>query len=224
MKHLTSLCQGVLLCCIATTTIPTLAAAEPRGFYATVYAQVSQLDSANFDESGNAGFGSGLTAKFNSGFGLGGDIGFRYGNGWAAEVEWNYRRHNLDTLRRGATTLADGGDFASNILFLNGLRRFPGSSGTWTPYIGAGLGWVQEIDFDLNSSGSERAWSKQGRFGIQLIGGAEIPLNKNWRMAADVRVLRLGGVELSAEENVIGKLSKPNYNPVSVQIGLRRAF
>jgi hypothetical protein len=43
-------------------------------------------------------------------------------------------------------------------------------------------------------------------------------------MAADVRVLRLGGVELSAEENVIGKLSKPNYNPVSVQIGLRRAF
>ena len=224
MKHLTFLCRGVLLCCIATTAIPTLAAAEPRGFYATVYAQVSQLGSTKFDESGNAGFGSGLTAKFDRGFGLGGDIGFRYGNGWAAEVEWNYRRHNLDTLRRGAATLADGGDFASNTLFLNGLRRFPGASGTWTPYIGAGLGWVQEIDFDLNSSGSERAWSKQGRFGIQLIGGAEIPLNKNWRMAADVRVLRLGGVELSAEENVIGKLSKPNYNPVSVQIGLRRAF
>jgi hypothetical protein len=56
-----------------------LAQTEPRGFYATVYAQASNLGSTTFDELGNAGLGSGLKASFGSGLGLGGDIGFRYG-------------------------------------------------------------------------------------------------------------------------------------------------
>ena len=223
MKYLTPICRTALLGCIAVTTLPTLAATEPRGYYATIYAQASRLSSTSFDESGTGELGAGLTAKFDMGFGFGGDIGFRYGNGWAAEVEWNYRRHDLKSLSVSTTTVNDG-DFASNIFFINGLRRFPSASGGWTPYVGAGIGWVQEIDFDLNSGGTDRAWSKQGKVGLQLIAGAEIPMSKDWRLTADVRMLRLGSVELPAEEGVTGRLSKPDYNPVSVQLGLRRMF
>jgi opacity protein-like surface antigen len=205
-------------------TSTSLAQTEPRGFYATVYAQASNLGSTTFDEVGNAGFGSGLKATFGSGFGLGGDIGFRYGNGWASELEWNWRRHDLKSLNRSGSTLASSGDFASNIIFVNGLRRFIGQAGGWTPYVGAGLGWVQEIDFDINSGGTDRAWSKTGKAALQLIGGTEIPLGNAWRLAADVRLLRVGKVELPAEEGVTGRLSQPRYNPVSVQVGLRRAF
>lgn len=201
-----------------------LAQTEPRGFYATVYAQASNLGSTTFDEVGSASFGSGLTARFGTGLGLGGDIGFRYGNGWASELEWNWRRHDLKSLQSGGSTLATNGDFASNIIFVNGLRRFVGQTGGWTPYVGAGLGWVQEIDFDINSGGTERAWSKNGKVAVQLIGGAEIPLGGAWRLATDVRLLRVGNVELSAEEGVTGRLTQPRYNPVSVQVGLRRAF
>jgi opacity protein-like surface antigen len=225
MKQLMSIFRTVLLGCIATTTLPSLAATEPRGYYATIYAQASRLGSTSFDEIGNAGFGNGLKAEFDAGFGFGGDIGFRYGNGWAAEVEWNYRRHDLNSLRNsGGATIVNDGDFASNILFINGLRRFPRASEGWTPYVGAGIGWVQEIDFDLNSAGTDRAWSKQGKIGMQLIAGAEIPMTKDWRLTADIRMLRLGSVELPAEEGVTGRLSKPDYNPVSVQLGLRRMF
>ena len=224
MKSLKSIYRATLLCCIAAATLPAVAATEPKGYYATIYAQTSRLGSTGFDEIGSAGFGSGLTAKFDTGFGFGGDIGFRYGNGWAAEVEWNYRRHGLKSLSRAGTTLVTDGDFASNILFVNGLRRFPSASGGWIPYFGAGVGWVQEIDFDLNSGGTDRAWSKQGKFGLQLIAGAEIPVTKDWRLTADVRMLRLGRVEPPAEEGVTGRLSKPDYNPVSVQLGLRRMF
>lgn len=197
---------------------------EPRGFYATVYAQTSKLGSTTFNEIGNAGLGSGLKASFGTGLGLGGDIGFRYGNGWASELEWNWRRHDLKSLNRGATTLASNGDFASNIIFVNGLRRFISPTGSWTPYVGAGLGWVQEIDFDIPSGGTERAWSKSGKAAVQLIGGTEIPLGDTWRLTADVRVLRIGNVELPAEEGVTGRLTQPRYNPVSVQVGLRRLF
>jgi opacity protein-like surface antigen len=223
MKYLTPICRTALLGCIAATTLPTLAATEPRGYYATIYAQASRLGSTSFDNTGG-GLGAGLAAKFDTGFGFGGDIGFRYGNGWAAEVEWNYRRHDLKSLSGSNPTVNDG-DFASNILFINGLRRFPSASGGWTPYIGAGIGWVQEIDFDLNSGGTDRGWSKQGKIGLQLIAGAEIPMTKDWRLTADVRMLRLGSIELPAETGAAtGRLSKPDYNPISVQVGIRRMF
>lgn len=224
MKHFAPLFQAVLVGGLALTALPLMAQVEPRGFYATVYAQSSRLGSTVFDENGNANLGPGVKADFKSGTGFGGDIGFRYGNGWAAEFEWNYRRHELRNLHKTGTTGVTDGDYASNIIFINGLRRFVSPSGGWTPYVGAGLGWVQEIDFDLNSGSTERAWSTQGRLGVQMIGGTEIPLGKDWRLAADIRVLRVGGVTLPAEQGVTGSLAKPKYNPVSVQLGLRRMF
>ncbi len=210
--------------CFAIAAMPALAQSEPQGFYVTAYAQASRIGSTTFDEIGNANLGTGLKAEFDAGLGLGGDIGFKYGNGWAAEFEWNWRRHDLKSLtRRGASTVNDG-DFASNILFVNGLRRFIRSEGSWTPYVGVGVGWVQEIDFDINAGATERAWSKQGDIGVQLIGGVEFPLADAWSLTADVRLLRLGKHELSAEEGVTGRLAKPAYNPLSVQIGVRRRF
>jgi opacity protein-like surface antigen len=221
---LRSLYPATLLACITIAAMPLQAQTETPGFYATVYAQSSWLSSTDFDERGSAGFGSGLKAEFDGGIGFGGDFGYAYGNGWAAEFEWNWRRHDLQSLRRAGATLVTDGDFASNILFLNGVRRFTSSSRSWVPYAGAGLGWVQEIDFDLNSGPAERAWADQGAFGVQLMAGAEIPLSDSWRLTADVRLLRVGSVELPAEEGVTGLLAEPDYNPFSVQIGLRRKF
>ncbi|ALO47147.1 outer membrane protein [Pseudohongiella spirulinae] len=210
--------------CFAIATMPALAQTEPQGFYVTAYAQASRLSSTSFDEVGNANLGAGLKAQFDAGLGLGGDFGFNYGNGWAAEFEWNWRRHDLKSLSGVGSAAVTEGDFASNILFLNGLRRFVRPDSGWVPYVGVGVGWVQEIDFDLNTGATERAWSKQGDIGVQLIGGAEYALSDTWRLTADVRVLRLGNQQLSAEEGVTGRLAKPGYNPLSVQIGLRRMF
>ena len=215
---------AVVLASLVGLAGPSRAQTEPRGVYATVYGQASWLGSTSFNEVGNAGFGSGLEASFNTGFGLGANIGFQFGNGWATELEWNYRSHPLDTLTRGSTTLATDGDFASNIFFINGLRRFVGLTRGWTPYLGLGVGWVQEIDLDLNTSSNQRAWSEQDKFGVQFIAGGEIPLSNAWRLVTDVRFLALGGIDMPAESGVTGRLSKPDYNPVSLQVGLKRLF
>ncbi len=219
-KILCSALTGIL----SASAMSASAQEEPAGFYVTAYAQASRLNSTSFDETGNAGFGRGLKADFDLGLGLGGDFGYRYGNGWAAEIEWNWRRHDLDSLSAGRALGVDEGDFASNVFFINALRRFARPGSNWIPYAGLGLGWVQEIDFDLNSGAIERAWSQQGDFGAQLVGGAELSLGDHWRLTADVRLLRLGEIELPAEEGVTGRLAKPEYNPLSFQIGLRRSF
>lgn len=226
MTSLRSLCATALFGGMAALASSAQAQTDDSGFYATVYAQASRLGSTTFDEIGTARFGTGLKADFDTGLGLGGDFGYLYGNGWAAEVEWNWRRHDLSSLRRSGTAVAGvtEGDFASNIIFVNGLRRFTLASTRIVPYVGVGLGWVQEIDFDLNSATLERAWSDQGEFGVQLMGGAEFPLGDAWRLTTDLRLLRVGEVELPAEEGVTGRLADPEYNPLSVQVGLRRRF
>jgi opacity protein-like surface antigen len=215
---------AVVLASLVGLAGPSRAQTEPRGVYATVYGQASWLASTSFNEVGNAGFGSGLEASFNTGFGFGANIGFQFGNGWATELEWNYRSHPLDSLTKGGATLATDGDFASNIFFINGLRRFVGLTRGWTPYLGLGVGWVQEIDLDLNTNANQRAWSEQGKFGVQFIAGGEIPLSNGWSLITDVRFLALGGIDMPAESGVTGRLSKPDYNPVSLQVGLKRLF
>lgn len=199
---------------------------EPRGFYVTLYGQYSNLGSSTLTETGPNGAGSGLRAEFGGGSGWGGDFGWRYGNGWAAEIEWNYRSHNLDSLSKAGLNLASDGDFASNTFLLNGLRRFP-TGGAWTPYIGAGLGWVQEIDIDIKpiGGGVERSYSKSGEFAFQLIAGAEYAITPNWRLTADARWLRVGSVTLDNEvANSGGKAGPLDYNPFSVQVGIRYSF
>lgn len=214
------------LLCLGLLSVAALAHAESKGFYATIYAQHSRIGSSTIDESGALGSGSGLRAAFGSGMGFGGDIGYRYGNGWAAEFEWNYRRHTLDALRQGGTDLARDGDFASNILLINGVRRFA-TDGPWTPYLGVGIGWVQEIDIDLATgvSGAERSYSESGKAAFQLIAGVEYALSQHWSLTADMRWLRVGSVRLDNEVGNPGGSAGPlKYNPFSAQVGVRYSF
>lgn len=213
--------------CLSLVPTAALAQSEPKGFYVTIYGQQSNIgSSSSWTESGAQGAGTGLRAEFGSGLGFGGDFGYRYGNGWAAEVEWNYRRHSLDTLSQGGTNVARDGDFASNTLLINGLRRFPTTS-AWTPYLGAGIGWVQEIDIDIKPSagGAERGYSTSGKFAAQIIAGVEYALTPQWRLTADARWLRVGSVQMdNSVGNPGGSAGPLKYNPVSVQIGVRYSF
>jgi opacity protein-like surface antigen len=226
MFHRT-LCRGyVPLLFASLAPAAAMAQAEPKGFYATIYGQYSQIGSSDFTESGAQGAGSGLRAEFGGGIGFGGDIGYRYGNGWAAEVEWNYRRHSLDALQRNGSNLARDGDFASNILLINGLRRF-NLAGGWTPYVGAGIGWVQELDMDITpvGGGADRSYSVGSKAAFQLIGGVEYALSRSWRLTADARWLRVGSVRLdNASGNPGGSAGLLKYNPLSVQVGIRYSF
>ncbi|MFC3149374.1 outer membrane protein [Piscinibacterium candidicorallinum] len=224
-KRFSSFFLGPLLCA-GLLPADAQAQTEPKGLYATLYGQYSKIGSSTVNETGARGAGNSLRAEFDSGSGWGGDIGWRYGNGWAAELEWNYRSHSLNGLRLGGANFTRDGDFASNILMVNGLRRFPSTS-TWTPYLGAGIGWVQEIDIDVkpDTGGTERSYSASSKFAFQLIAGVEYALTPQWRMTADARWLRVGSVRLDNEVgNSGGTVGPLTYNPLSVQVGVRYSF
>jgi outer membrane autotransporter protein len=219
---------GPLLCSalLPATAMAQAERADSKGFYVTLYGQYSRLGSSDLAETGALGAGNALSAKFGNGMGFGGDVGYRYANGWAAEIEWNYRSHSLDSLRQGETNVASAGDFASNIILVNGLRRF-NTAGAWTPYLGAGIGWVEEIDIDLKpgAGGAKRGYSAGSKTAFQLIAGAEYALTPNWSLTSDARWLHVGSVKLENEAgNPGGLVDSLKYNPLSVQLGVRYNF
>jgi hypothetical protein len=68
------------------------------------------------------------------------------------------------------------------------------------PYVGAGLGYVQEIDIDLkNVGGVETSYSQDGEIAYQLIAGTSYGLTENWDLTADVRYMRVDSINLKRE-------------------------
>jgi outer membrane protein W len=204
-------------------TSPTVHASsqDPAGWYGNLFAGPSNLGSTSLTETRNPGGSLGDRAEFGSGFGFGGALGYRYGNGWAAEVAWDYRRHSLKKL--GGTTV--DGDFASNTLFLNGYYRFA-KWGEVRPFVGAGVGWTQEIDVDIQRAGRSLSYSRSGAAAVQLMFGGEVDLSNRWSVVADLRMMRVSAGNLKLEDGVTGGTitGSPRYRPVSLNLGVTYRF
>lgn len=196
-----------------------VAAQDRSGFYVNAYGGSSSLASTSLSESRTSLPTLTGTASFGGGSGLGGAFGYRYGNGWAAELAWDYRSH--DVKRIGGTPVR--GDFASTTAFLNGYYRFQ-KVGMVRPFVGAGLGYVTEIDMDISRDGSEQEYSRRGGLAIQAIVGGEVDLTDRWSVSADLRWSRMGSGSFKSTNAGAALNGKPKYQPASVNLGVTYRF
>lgn len=163
-----------------------------------------------------------VDVKIDGGFNAGLGFGYYYTDQFAVELFWEYRSNDSET------TLADGtqfteGNYASNIFFLNGHYYFSSES-KWTPYVGAGLGWIQEIDLDLETAGQELSYSGDGDITYQAFAGIDYQLSSKISVNAELRYQALSSVDLSAENGGAGSFSGLDYNPLTLQMGLSWRF
>jgi outer membrane protein W len=193
--------------------------ADKPGLYVSAYGGSSTLGSTTVTES-RAGFGVlDGKAKFGSGFGAGGALGYRYGNGLAAELAWDYRGHDLK--RVGNTAVA--GDFASTVLFVNGYYRFEKLAGV-RPFVGAGLGYITEIDMDITRSANEREYSRRGGLALQAMVGGEVDLSERWSVSGDLRWSQMNTGTFKSSDADSSLTNKPKYAPVSLNFGVTYRF
>ncbi|MFM8609298.1 MAG: outer membrane beta-barrel protein [Burkholderiaceae bacterium] len=213
--------KGLLIAAAAALTATASLATDAAGSYIHLYGGPSTLSSTQLGESRPGLPTLNGKASFASNIGLGGAYGYRYGNGWAAEIQWDYRRHYLKSIA-GATY---DGDFASNVLFVNGYYRF-NKVGSFRPLIGAGIGWAQETDIDIARNGQELSYSRSGGMAVQAIVGGEMDLAKKWSLVGDVRWMRINSGSFKAENTAAGAtlLGQPKYQPVSVNLGITYKF
>ncbi len=187
-----------------------------NGWYASLYGTVSALPSSNLTETVQNASTLNGEAKFDTGKGFGGAVGKNFAKGrYALELAWDYQSAGLKSV---GVTKVDG-DYATNLFWVNGYRRFPNES-RWTPYVGAGLGYVQEIDIDINRAGKESEYSRKGGLAAQAIIGVKRQVTTKWSIMADAKYMYID--KSPNRSSTIGNnLAKaPKYNPLSIHVGV----
>lgn len=188
-------------------------------FYGKIYGGVNVLGDESYNQTGVATAGATGDSSFDTGMMAGAAAGYFFTDNIAAEIAWDYRRNDSDSNTFSDGTNFSSGDYASNIFFLNGYYHFnPVMKSKFRPYLGAGLGYVQEIDLDLEAGGVETSYSSDGEVAAQLIAGTSYALTKSWDLTADVRYVRAWGMDLK-QENGTSQINDIDYDPVSVTFG-----
>lgn len=164
--------------------------------------------------------------KLGSGYLYGGSIAYRIDPSWRVEGELNYRGNSVDsTTIPGLDAKQNDGDLASLAFMVNGLYDFEGwqtSFARFRPFVGAGLGWAQEIDTDLTIGGVEREFSGN-RFAYQLLAGVNWYYRSGWFAGARLKWFDAGSVDLDATLSSLGKL-KVDYSGLSAELSLGYRF
>jgi len=200
-----------------------LAAGGDGGWFIRSWGSFSSLSDTNGTVRGfmQVPNGDGVEISTSGGFSAGAGVGYRYGPRLGVEVAWEYRSNDSETALDSGLVF-DGGNYASNTIFLNGYWYLQ-PRGRWQPYLGAGLAWLQEIDIDLEGNGPEQSFSSDGDVGLQVFAGTEYRFADNWAAHGELRYGAISGIDLDGE-NTSGTLSGLDYEPLSLQFGITYSF
>jgi opacity protein-like surface antigen len=190
-------------------------AAESGHYYVKPYTGISYMN----DVTGLSG-ASPVAVELEKGMTLGAAFGYRYNANIAAEVSWEYRTNDSET--RVGNEFYPAGNYASNLLYLNGIYYFS-SFGDVTPYAGVGVGWIQEIDIDLERNGVETSYSNSGNFSFQGFAGVEYRLNSRWTLHTELRHAGAKSGRLQDEQTKI-EFASLDYKPFTWQFGASFQF
>ena len=194
-------------------------------WFVKLYGGTSTLSDQSIEQTGVPDVTAGATGKIknDSGFMAGGSVGYNYNNNLSVEIAWDYRSNDSKTNFSDGIRFNDG-DFASNIFFVNGRYTLdPIAQTNLRPYIGGGLGYVEEIDVDLKSGGVERSYSKNSEMAYQFMAGATYPLTEKIDLDAGLRYVRVDNIKLKRESGS-GELRNVDYDPLSLAVGLSYKF
>ncbi|MEM1113312.1 MAG: OmpW family outer membrane protein [Pseudomonadota bacterium] len=206
----------------ASVLLPASTLAEDSGWYLRAHGGISELGDTDGEGRGIDGLDGSVDVETDSGFFAGAAAGYRYSPRWSVEIAWEYRSNDAETVAPGGNVYPDG-NYASNTLFLNGMYHFD-ARGRWDPYVGAGIGWQQEIDIDLEGLGAELSYSGDDSFGLQLFGGVNYQLSERWALNGELRYGQFDNIDLEGESGAPGEIESLDYTPLSAQFGVIYRF
>ncbi|MBX2881918.1 MAG: outer membrane beta-barrel protein [Granulosicoccus sp.] len=212
---------ATLTCSAALSAMPAQAASD--GWSVVPYIGLSALSDQSPQVFGADDIVNGdLDVAVDSGFTAG--LGVRYDyedSRWTSEFGWEYRSNDSSTTAANGVSLPDG-NYASNTFYFNG--RYALTEGRrFTPWLGGGLTWIQEIDLDSENSDGERSFSDSGSIGFQLMAGVDYDLTERLYLTGELRYSSLRSIDLS-EEGGSGQVTDIDYQPATLGIGIGYRF
>ena len=194
-----------------------------KGVYIDAFGGLSMLSGGDVAQSGATSKGS-----YDRGFLAGLAFGKQVSSAWALEVEWFYRSNEVESMTGGPFAAVTEGDFASTNLMFNAVRTFGGdasvtaASRAITPYVGLGIGFMQEVDIDLTVGGVEQEYSDNWVPAFQVMAGALYPVSGKLSAFVELRYHHAGSPKLDPRSG--GATVEADYNGVTAHLGLRHSF
>ena len=189
------------------------AAQDAGGYYTKVFGGLSSLRGDSLTLGGATS-----TLSYDTGATFGGAVGYDYANSpLRAELEFVYRSGDATGLPVGVGT---GGDFASTSLMINGYYMFE-TAGKLKPYAGLGIGYVTEIDFDIEGGTAAGEYSDRGLLAYQAMVGAEYPISKRLSVYGEARYFSAGNADLTGPG---GATLSADYDTFDVTAGIALKF
>ena len=207
---------AIVAIAITMTTTPVLAGER----YLKLVAGIGDLDDGGSLDIDDPRFSEAIDSSYDLGFRSGLAFGWRLNDSFTFELEYLYSTNDLDEV-----VFADGqrfseGNYASVVISANGYYFFRAGQ-SFRPYVGAGLGWVQEVDIDFEENGEEISFETDD-FGFQVMAGLLWDIGDRWSFDLQARYLTVSDLEMVAEEG--SGLVTADYEPLSLLAGLSYRF
>jgi hypothetical protein len=149
-------------------------------------------------------------------------VGKAWNANWSASLEWFYRTNSVDELASPSRTIT-GGDLASNSAFVTVTYALD-ERWSWRgvrPYAGLGVGFIQEVDLDLDGFANEE-FSAKGEFAYQWLIGLQRRLGNAGLLFLEGRAIASGKQEL--DSSTAPRFAAIEYDTWSILAGLRYSF
>lgn len=165
-------------------------------------------------------------ADFDTGFGTGAAVGRWLGDQFRAELEWLYRSNDIKRFESGDGRVATDGNFASSALSLNAYFHFGEATkiGAFSPYVGAGVSWVNEVDIDLEGGDFGPLYEdlEDDGIAIQMMAGVGYRQTARLMWSAELRWLSFGDADLERSGGT--RLDGAGYDPFSLFLSVSYGF
>lgn len=210
----------VLFAQTALFAVPLQSIAEDGQFFVKPYFGFSSLSDTDGSVSGPGLANGNINVEVDDGYVTGLGFGYRYNANIASEVALEYRTNDVASKLSNGEAF-DEGDYSSLTLYVNGYYFFDANS-AWTPYLGAGIGWVEEIDIDLERGGFEQSLSGD-ETAFQVMAGVAYQISDAWNLNAELRYSSVSGVDVDGED-FDAEITGLDYDPLTLQVGFSYSF
>src|SRR5262249_27045163 len=142
------------------------------------------------NESVITAFSSTISTNFDAGWALSAQVGYRFHNGFRTELEFAYRKNDVDSVNQGGPAPDASGDVSQTSLMANVLYDIH-LTDDFSLSLGAGAG-MAGANIDVHGFGVPLIVDKGDGWGFawQLIGGVNWSLSPNTEFYAEYHYMR----------------------------------
>ncbi|MEM8997712.1 MAG: porin family protein [Acidobacteriota bacterium] len=220
MSIFSATARSIAFVCASAVTLGAAPSADGAEKYVKLVAGFGDLDDGGTLEVDDPRFSSTADASYDQGFRSGLAFGWRFDDRFALELEYLYSTNDFDTVLFSDGQRFEEGNYASVVISANAYTFFRRGE-SLRPYVGAGVGWVQEVDVDFERGGEEISFETDD-FGFQAMAGLLWDVNDRWSLDLQARYLLVDGLEMESEDGPGTVVA--DYRPLSLFAGLSYRF